>query len=142
MNARTKQQGFSLIEMLMIIGVLSILLAIGAISLNQYLQNSRLNEASKVMGETLRRVSEIAITESQKMIVSIGTDSLSWKEAATNTVRGTETLPHQAAISTKTTNTITFTGRGIPKEDESFTVSLNNKNKKVYLFVTGAVSYQ
>jgi prepilin-type N-terminal cleavage/methylation domain-containing protein len=141
MTATTRQQGFSLIEMLIILGVLSILLGIGALNFNQYMQRSRLNEASKVMGETLRRVSELAITESQGMIVTLGSNSLSWREAATNTPRGSQTLPYNATISAKSTSSIDFTGRGIPLESENFTVSLNSKNKEVYLFVTGAVSY-
>lgn len=141
MIAKTKQQGFTLVEILLVIAVLSILLGIGAFNLNRYLQATRLNEASKVMGETLRRVSELAITESQRITVTIGTDSISWKEEATNLSRGNETLPYAAQISDKTSSTLTFTGRGLPLKDENFGISLGSKSKKVYLFVTGAVTY-
>jgi type II secretory pathway pseudopilin PulG len=142
MNAKTNQQGASLIEMLVIIAMLSILLGIGAFSLNQYLQRSRLNEASKVMGETLRRVSELAITESQKFEVLIGSNTIAWKEMSTNIQRGSQELPYNAVISAKSSSSFIFSGRGIPVDPETFTVSLNSKNKKIYLFVTGAVSYQ
>lgn len=138
---QNKQQGVSLIEILIIVGVLSILLGIGALSLQQYIQRSRLNEATKVMGETLRRVSEIAMTESQRMVVTLSDDTLSWKEEASNTLRGSQKLPYNATISAKTSSSIAFSGRGIPVRDEAFTVSLNGKSKQVYLFVTGAVSY-
>jgi prepilin-type N-terminal cleavage/methylation domain-containing protein len=142
MTATTKQQGFSLLEILIVVGILSILLGIGALNVNQYIQRSRLDEASKVMGETLRRVSELAITESQKFEVSIGSDTISWKETATNTPRGSQELPYNAVISAKSSSTFSFSGRGIPVDPENFTVSLNSKHKEVYLFVTGAVSYQ
>ena len=141
MIAKTKQQGFTLIEILIVVAILSILLGIGAFNLNRYLQSSRLNEASKVMGESLRRVSELAITESQQMVVTLGSNSISWKEAATNLARGSQELPYTAKITDKTSTSIIFTGRGLPLKDEQFEISLGNKSKNVYLFVTGAVSY-
>jgi type IV fimbrial biogenesis protein FimT len=141
MNAPTKRQGFTLIEILVVIAILGILLSIGAFNLSRYIQSSRLNEATKVVGESLRRVSELAITESQSMIATIDATSISWADAVTKTPRGTQTLPYTATISSMSATDIVFSGRGIPVQDESFEVSLGSKTKGVYLFVTGAVSY-
>ncbi len=141
MIAKTRHQGFTLIEILLVIAMLGILLGVGLLNLNRYMQSSRLNEASKVMGETLRRVSELAITESQRISVTIGTNNISWREEATNLSRGDQTLPYTATITDETSNSITFTGRGLPLKDETFEISLGDKSKNVYLSVTGAVSY-
>jgi prepilin-type N-terminal cleavage/methylation domain-containing protein len=141
MNAPTRQQGFSLIEILIVLAILGILLGIGGFNLNRYIQTSRLNEATKIVGETLRRVSELAVTKSQKMIATINTNSISWEDEATHTPRGSQTLPYAASITNKTTSSVTFLGRGIPEQDENFEISLGSKTKTVYLFVTGAVSY-
>ena len=141
MIAKTKQQGLTLIEILLVVAVIGILLGIGLLNLNRYMQSSRLIEASKVMGETLRRISELAISESQRITVTIETNSISWKEEATNQPRSNQTLPYTASITDTTSTSITFNGRGLPLRDENFEISLGNKSKDVYLFVTGAVSY-
>jgi prepilin-type N-terminal cleavage/methylation domain-containing protein len=141
MNATKLRQGLSLIEIIVVLAVLGILLSIGGFMLNAYLQKLRLEEATRVTGETLRRVSELAVTESQGMVATVTTNNISWKEAQTNVNRGNIPLPPNATLAASTA-TINFSGRGQPEFPETFTVTLNGKSKTVYLFTTGAVMYQ
>jgi prepilin-type N-terminal cleavage/methylation domain-containing protein len=141
MKANKRQQGLSLIEIIVVVAVFGILLSIGGFMLNAYLQKLRLEEATRVTGETLRRVSELAVTESQGMIATVTATNISWKEAETNTTRGNTPLPPNTTL-TSSSAVITFSGRGQPEGPETLTVTLNGKTKTVYLFTTGAVMYQ
>jgi prepilin-type N-terminal cleavage/methylation domain-containing protein len=140
MKASNLRKGLSLIEIIIVVAVFGILLSIGGFMLNAYLQKLRLEEATRITGEALRRVSELAVTESQGMIATVATTSISWKEAETNVNRGSVPLPPNATL-TASKAVIEFSGRGQPESPETFTITLNGKTKMVYLFTTGAVMY-
>jgi prepilin-type N-terminal cleavage/methylation domain-containing protein len=134
------RQGLSMIEILIVLAVLGILLSIGGFMFNAYLQQLRLNEATRVTGETLRRVSELAVTESQSMIATLTGTTIAWREAETNIARGSVSLPTNTALTSSSAN-ITFSGRGLPEQPETFAVTLNGKTRNVFLLTTGAVTY-
>jgi prepilin-type N-terminal cleavage/methylation domain-containing protein len=141
MNARTKQ-GFSLIELLVLIAVIGILLAIGALNLNNYIQQQRLNEAARTLGETLRQISHDAMNQSQEMVLAetINQSQLSWQDETAKTFQ--QSLPHNIKVSAQVpAGNITFTGRGFPVLGYSFTLSYNAKTRVVHLLPTGAVIY-
>jgi prepilin-type N-terminal cleavage/methylation domain-containing protein len=141
MTKRTK--GLSLTEMLAVLAVLGILLGISGFLLNGVIQRQRLNEATRTFGETLRRISETAVTKSQQVTATVTSSGISWSDE--NGVVTTASLPYQATIAGAATTTlpatIIYTGRGLPTTFHRFTVSLNSQNRRVNLLTTGAVTY-
>jgi prepilin-type N-terminal cleavage/methylation domain-containing protein len=141
MTKRTK--GLSLTEMLVVLAILGILLTIAGFLLNGVIQRQRLNEATRTFGETLRRVSETAVTKSQRVTATVTSSSISWSDESG--VSGNASLPHNATIAGAATTTlpatIVFTGRGLPVDFHRFTVSLKSQNRRVNLLTTGAVTY-
>ena len=130
-----------MIEMLVVIAVFGILLSIGALLINGLLQRQRLNEASRVFGESLRRVSELAVTESQPITATVSATQLSWAEDG-GANRGSQPLPYNAEMSSSSSTNFTFNGRGLPTEPETFVVTLGSNSRTIYLLPTGAVTYQ
>ncbi len=139
-----RKGGFSLLEILVVLAVLGILLGISGFLLSGYLRQVRLNEATRTFGETLRRVSEIAATESQYMVLKIDITSLRWREqgAPVTELRGSLDIPNVEAIIMPTGgDEIEFTGRGLPQEGYLYQLVLGDRERSVYLAPTGAVIY-
>lgn len=110
--------------------------------LSGYLRQQRLNEATRVFGETLRRVSELATTESQYFTLEVGMSGLRWKEKGATTFRGSVEIPNINALDIPTGgDVIEFTGRGLPQQGYLFKLRLGTTERKVYLAATGAVMY-
>lgn len=137
------KQGFSLLEILVVLTVLGILLGLSGFLLSGYLRQQRLNEATRTFGETLRRVSELATTESQYFTLEVvGIDTLRWKEKDATSFRGSIEIPNIEALIIPTGgDVIEFTGRGLPQQGYLFELQLGTIKRKVYLAATGAVMY-
>jgi type II secretion system protein H len=138
-----KRKGFSLIEILVVLAVLGILLGIGGLFLNSAVQRQRLNEATRTLGETLRQVSENAVTKSQIVTATVTATGITWTNE--DNVTKSASLPHNATIAgfgtTTLPATISFNGRGLPDEGDRFSVTLNSQERRVNLLPTGAVTY-
>ncbi|MGL4609862.1 MAG: pilus assembly FimT family protein [Trueperaceae bacterium] len=132
------QKGFSLLEMLLVLAILSILLTISGFLLNSYLQQQRLNEATRTLGETLRRIGELATTESQRYEVTFTENSMTWENE--DNVETTQTLPYNVVLTLPMPD-LEFSGRGLPQTGQTFTLTLNERVRTVYLAATGAVMY-
>jgi type II secretory pathway pseudopilin PulG len=107
--------------------------------LNGYLQRQRLNEATRTLGESLRRASETAVTSSQRVTATITSTNVTWVDEASKS--SSQALPHGATIS-NTPVTIEFSGRGLPARGQAFKIQLYGQERNIFLFPTGAVAYQ
>jgi prepilin-type N-terminal cleavage/methylation domain-containing protein len=134
-----RKQGFSLIEILVVLAVLGILLGMSGLFLNSYLQRQRLNEATRTLGESLRRASETAVTSSEEVVATISNTEIRWVDESNKV--GVQSLPTGATIP-GTPIIVTFSGRGLPQLGQPFKVQLNGKERNLYLLPTGAVMYQ
>ncbi len=129
--------GFSLIELLVVMAILSILLSIGVINFRAVMQTQRLNEVSSMVAENLKQAANEARLESRFVQVNVATNKLTWVYSSDNTTVKESDLSYGASISP--TNPSLFTGRGLPQAAQTYTVSLNGKSKNIYLLPTGAV---
>jgi prepilin-type N-terminal cleavage/methylation domain-containing protein len=137
-NSNPSKRGFSLLEILLILAVLGILLGISGFLLSGYLRQQRLNEATRVLGETLRHVAELATTQSQEFTLTFSSTTITWQNE--DAVSNNQVLPNSTTL-TAPISTIKFSGRGLPETGGAFSVSLNSETRTVYLSPTGAVIY-
>ena len=133
------EQGFSLIELLVVMAFIGILLSIGALTLGRAIEQGRLNEASQTLGETLKVISQEAISSSQEITVTITSQGLSWLTESGQS--RSLSLPNSATLSSSRSS-FTYSGRGFPIEGAvSFSIKRNEKTRAVNLFATGSVVY-
>lgn len=133
-------KGFSLLEILVVLAVLGVLLGLSGFLLSGYLRQQRLNEATRMFGETLRRVAETATGESQGYRVTTTGNTVNWQASVDPGTPKTQTLPNGVTLSPAVT--FDFTGRGILEgTGRLFTITLGSEARKVYLAPTGTVMY-
>lgn len=133
-------QGFTLLEMLVVMAILGILLAIGAPNLLGFINNSRANAAAADLAAVLRQAGGRALSLSERITVSL-TDSntaVTWKNVA-GTQSGKRILPYNAAVTSVTPGNIAFSGRGLPVEQYRLTLKTGNATRTVVVLVTGKV---
>ncbi len=63
----TKKSGFSLIEILIVLGFASALIAMGSMNISKYIQQLRLNQATTAFVGSLERMSDDALRFSQRV---------------------------------------------------------------------------
>jgi prepilin-type N-terminal cleavage/methylation domain-containing protein len=144
MTAANPKRGFSLLEILAVLAILGILLGISGFLFSGVIQRQRLNEATRTFGESLRLVSETAITKSQTVTALIKSDGVTWQDEDSKV--GSKSLPYGATLKAIAPDTfpltVTFSGRGLPVEGHKFILELNNRARQVNLLPTGAVTYK
>ncbi|MBF6593792.1 MAG: prepilin-type N-terminal cleavage/methylation domain-containing protein [Thermaceae bacterium] len=142
------RKGFTLIEMLVVLGILAIIFALGFPGLRNYIQASYLRSAVTALAQSLKQVGSIALTRSEPyhLNMTVNSGALSWTSDAdtTNTNLVRTTLPYNAQIagfdcSNSSNYTLSFTGRGMPTTGCSISVSLNGKTRLVTVLLTGKV---
>jgi len=132
-----RSKGFSLLEILIVIAILSVLIAIFGGYLSGFIQNQRLNEGASVLSESIRQASNQARVESRRIEVRVENDQVQWFTKSNNSLIKEEKIPHGVQLSPE--QTFVFTGRGLPETALSFDASLKSKNRTVTLLPTGAV---
>lgn len=142
-NKTTRTKGVTLLEMLIVIAVIGLITALAGVGFNRYLQTVRLNEATRVVGDTLRRVSDQAITESRRLVVKaadISSDGAEIVWYADDEVVGRQVLPVGAEVTAVTPGQdISFMGRGLPERGAVLTVTRGEQSRDVRLLPTGMV---
>lgn len=136
-----RRQGFTLLEMLVVLAILGILLALAAPGLLGYINNVRANEAAATLAAGLRQAGGAALARSETITVSVtdGAHTISWK-GATDAAAITQPLPHNAAVTGVTpAGTITFSGRGLPTEQYTVQLKARDVTRTVVVLVTGKV---
>jgi prepilin-type N-terminal cleavage/methylation domain-containing protein len=132
--------GFTLLEMLVVLAVLAILLGIAGLTLSGYIRNLRLTETARTFGEALQRARELALTRSEIVTVTVDGADLTWTGEGGTTV--TQTLPYGASVTNPANPAdLVFSGRGLPQTGQLFTLELYEQTRQVFVSPTGAVMY-
>lgn len=143
MSAKRLLLGFSLIELLLVLAVLSIILSIGALNFVSYLQRLRLNEAVVEVAETLQRMSQDAARNNLKVTLDesmLPESRLRW--FAGTELLGEELLPkgtRLSLINRPSVESLDFSSRGLPYRQLTFEVERSGLSGRVVLLPTGMV---
>ncbi len=140
----TKKSGFTLIEVLISIAVLSVLLGVVTKGLTSYMQKLRLNQATTAFVADLYRIGDDALRFSQRMDIDeskLHSGKIVWTSGGEQF--GNLNLPHGATISAYDkaipNQEIWFSGRGLPFQQVLFEIELNDLSREVVLLPTGIV---
>jgi prepilin-type N-terminal cleavage/methylation domain-containing protein len=137
-----RQKGFTLLELLIVLAILSILISIGGLALNGFLRQNRLNEGARAVGDLMKRVGDQAAARSQRLSVSTGAltsnSVVIW--SSDDSELGRAVLPEGTTVRVSPNiPDIVFSARGLPQTQMNFTVERGGLSKEVYLLVTGLV---
>jgi prepilin-type N-terminal cleavage/methylation domain-containing protein len=142
MTAKSKS-GFTLVELMVVIAVLGILMSIAALGLRNYILQLRLNEASVTVIQTLKRLGDLAITQSRPVRLQVtAAPELTWAGQGTGSTweqLGTLALPEGTTLVQNPIGAITFSGRGLPQTQTTFTIRRGNLQSVVTLLPSGLV---
>lgn len=143
----TKRSGFSLVEILIVLAFISALIVMGSFNLNSYLQKLRLNQATTAFIGNLNSMSDDALRFSQRIDLEengLSSGLVVWN--SNNSEFARIELPNGAVISSVNKSIpmqdIWFSGRGLPFQQVSFSIELNNRTRSVVLLPTGIVVQQ
>lgn len=144
-NTMNKQElGFTLIEMLIVLAIAGVLLSIAGLTLSNYNQNLQLSQATQTLDSTLRLISNEALKESRELTLdesSLSDGKLVWK--ADTSLVGEVAMPSGVTVSVSnkdlTSTDISFSGRGLPNQQATFTVNKGSKTDTIILLGTGLV---
>jgi prepilin-type N-terminal cleavage/methylation domain-containing protein len=139
------KQGFSLLELLVVMAVLGILLAIGGWSGSRYIAQMRLNEAKRTAVEAVMKTANDALKQTRKLTLAIENSNsrLVWQEGTT--VVGQQVMPNGATVAVQAqqyAGPIRFSSRGIPEQQITFRVTRGSSSKDFTLLITGLVIQQ
>ena len=143
MTVRTKK-GLSILELMGVVAILATLLAVGGITLSSYMRQLRINEATRVVSDTLARVRDDALRQSRQLRLDetyLTNGILLWRAGDTEVAR--ITLPPGTVISSVNkqlpAQPITFLGRGLASQQVQFTIKRGKLERSIILFPTGLV---
>jgi type IV pilus assembly protein PilA len=152
-----KNQGFSLLEMLMVIAVLAILAAVGIFNYNNYARSVRLHEVNNRIAQLFQETSARAINNGERFTIAFklnqttGTDLTVTSTGSTGIIGVTEniTLENDAELTSVKnklgdTTSIDFDARGRTTDPSTLVVStqLGSLTGTVRLLVTGKTVIQ
>ena len=132
-----KTAGLTLIEMLIIIGILGILLAIAAPNLTGYVQQLRFNEGVRTFSESLLQARDSATRSSIGVRFVASGDTVRWYDEVSAVQLGSALLPNGTVVEAPTT--VELSGRGLPIGQTEFQLSDANHSGSVWLLPTGAI---
>ena len=131
-----RRQGFSMLELLIVIAVLGVITAMAAVSLQNYMKALRASESARGLANAVTQARNRALKQSSAMSVELAGNVVKLYDAGGALVREAK-LPHRARVAPATT--VHFTGRGLPDQQYVFTVTAGPKTRKVVVLPTGKV---
>jgi len=143
----TKQQGFTLVELMVVIAILAILLGIGIPWANNYMINARINTGANELRDGLQYARMEAIRQNRNIVFNLTTNPLKWE------VKTTETTPTvlrnfefsssvKKTVSIPATNiTFTSTGRVVTSTAQTLINVTNSDSAKCQPLKTGDSAY-
>lgn len=143
------RRGFTLLELLVTIGIFSVVAAIGLPSVKNMQDNSLINGTAQELASTIRVVQNRALTSQQGANhgLSISANGKTYTEfysippaAAVNGSAHTLTRP---TITTNTSTSITFSKLlGVPDTARTYTITLGSLQKNVVVSAAGTITIQ
>jgi len=131
-----RKKGFTLIELLVVIAILGILMAIGGVGMQGYIQKLRLEEGTRKAKALLTQGRSLALRRSEATYVEVNESAMRLYDSGYRLVQSMN-LPYHAKI--RPNLRVHFTGRGLPEHQYVFTVEMDSLSRKVVLLPTGKV---
>ncbi len=132
-----RDAGISLIEILIVLGILGILLALAAPSLGGYIQRLRFNESARTFSEALLQARDTATRNSMAVRVVAADGAITWFDQAEGSQLGRAALPNEVQVEESVT--VNFSGRGLPLAQAEFRLANNRHSGSIWLLPTGAI---
>lgn len=132
------KNGFTVIEILLVLAVLGILMAIAFPSLNRYVQSSRFQQGVKVFEDALVTARDTATRTSSPIDFEVDGQNVTWSDVASSEQLSSSELPFGISIEGGA-RSFEISGRGMPQVQERFDLSNETFSASVYLLPTGAV---
>ncbi len=133
------QKGFSLVELLMVIVIVSILAAIAVPQMAQFIKNYRLNGATRVAWSDIQNARMTAIKENRSIRVDFGASSYSFVRVDTaETILNKDlSVGYPGVAVSSSGGSVTFNSRGTAGPPTTITISLSGSQKQFTILWTG-----
>ncbi|WP_034345599.1 hypothetical protein [Deinococcus misasensis] len=135
---RQQRSGYTLIEILVLVGILTILFSLGVGSYQSYQKAVQLNEMVEKTAGLIRDTQEASMTNSQSYLVDYVPASTTFEvRDSSSTLIRTLKLPYGEA--NNWINDIVFLSRGLPQQQYQFNLKNGARTRTVYVLTTGKV---
>lgn len=134
---RRAAPGLTMIEILIVLGILAVLLAIAAPNLMGYVQRLRFQEGVRTFSESVLQARDTATRGSLAVRLEAGGGSVSWFDHAAGVQLGQVSLPHGTEVAESVT--VVLSGRGLPLAQAEFELRDERHDARVWLLPTGAI---
>ena len=143
--------GFTLVEMLVVIGIIGILTGVAVPTISHYLPGIQLNGSARTLSSNLRDAQERAVTEQKQHAIRFDTtavppsyqmiriDGVTETEIRKVNLANSETIALQNTI---TNNQIIFSSDGGPSSSGNITLTINGVNKVLNVSPAGFINIQ
>jgi len=126
MKQTVKEQGFTLIELIIVVAIIAIVTALAVPKMGDWLAEQDLNIAARELAADLRLVQQLSINcaGTTPEFYLINTSPYGYVTALnTKVIQPKRTFPRTVRVSGSAT-TISFTNNGIPKQGKDMTIAL------------------
>ncbi len=135
---RHEAKGFTLLELVVAVGILGILLAIAVPGVAGYLRSARLQGSAQTLASDLHYARSLATSQRSTFAVAFAADSYSVVRVSPPTTVLTRRLPDGVAVAAP--DTTSFFPWGLTQA-ATFTLSDAGRSSTVNLLATGSVSH-
>lgn len=145
------KKAFTLVEMLVVIGIIGILTGIAVPTLSRYLPGIQLNGSARTLSSNLRDAQQNAVTEQKQYIIRFNTTAVPPSYQMIKIDNSVETVIREVKLAnletmtlqnTITNNQIIFSSDGGPSSSGNITLTINSVNKVVNVSPAGFINIQ
>jgi prepilin-type N-terminal cleavage/methylation domain-containing protein len=131
-----KRAGFSLMELLLVIAIVGVLAGLGTSSFQRYVRSLRVQESTQKVAHFVQQARNRALKQSEAYLLHVSGSELKLYDTSGTLVKEV-TLPNGATVAPA--GTLLLTGRGLPVQQQAFTVHVQGRSKRVVVLPTGKV---